>query len=450
MPNQRREKMWSSKELISTLRVFRKGGKLVVLARRRINLLPHRLFCRVRQPAPPFPVKKAPSSKESSLVILQMSPPRNKRDFLSNKDEASSQSSEEAVLLFDPPKGKGNKKTVEGKPDASPGKVSLPLEELPSKEGSPEQKSTPTSEVMEDLFDMLEGGEEASNDTKEGDEVEVKEEPEDLESFLNYLRRVGNCNKQLLFPWLDATGYPKVVQLDVAEEEIPAYIERMLKDSHKWKDEKDVLASIEEIDEEDKIVRTTDKFVRNLFLRLGQALDPQMEVAKAHAASMEEAANSWQHKAIKAIEDAVAGVKKDNQGVVRDIMDESLRNTKELKRQLDELNKKYTQLQTEHAFTTAELSMKKQLNEDKVAEEDTGKITALTLELGEQRKMNPALKSQIQTLLASFSKYRAGHLKEQVELTISEKKKDSATKDDSKGGAKREGGRAPSPTWGKI
>jgi hypothetical protein len=153
----------------------------------------------------------------------------------------------------------------------------------------------------------------------------------------------------------------------------------------------------------------------------------------------------------------VTGVKKDDQGVVRDIMDESLRNTKELKRQLDELNKKYTQLQTEHAFTTAELSMKRQLKEDKVAEDYTEKITALTLELGEQRKMNAALKSQIQTLLASFSEYRAGHLKEQVELTISEKKKDSATKDDSKGGTKREGGgtkreggRASSPTWGKI
>jgi hypothetical protein len=340
------------------------------------------------QPTPPFPIKKAPSSKDSSLVILQRSSPRNKRDSLNNKDEASSQSSEEAVISIDPPKGKGNKKTVEGNPDASPGKVGSPLEDLASKDGSPEQKSTPTSEQLEDLFDMLDGGEEASNDTKEGDEVGVKEEPEDLESFLSYLRRVGSCSEQLLFPWFDATKYPKVLHFDVAEEEISAYIDRMLKDSHKWKDERDVLASTEQIEEEDKIVRTTDKFVRNLFLRLSQALDPQMEVAKAHAASMEEAANSWQHKAIQAIQDAVAGVKKDNQGVVRDIMDESLRNTKELKRQLDELNKKYTQLQTEHAFTTAELSMKNQLKEDRVAEEDTGKITALTLELGEQRKMN--------------------------------------------------------------
>ncbi len=86
-----------------------------------------------------------------------------------------------------------------------------------------------------------------------------------------------------------------------------------------------------EIDEEDKIVRVSDKFMRHLFLRLGQALDPQMEVAKAHAASMDEAANAWQQKAIKAIQDAVAGVKKDNRGVVQDIMDESWRNTKELK-----------------------------------------------------------------------------------------------------------------------
>jgi hypothetical protein len=98
------------------------------------------------------------------LVILQRSPPRNKRDSLSNKDEASSQSSEEAVLSIDPPKGKGDKKTVEGNPDTSPGKVGSPLEDLASKDGSPEQKSTPTSEELEDIFDMLDGGEEASNE----------------------------------------------------------------------------------------------------------------------------------------------------------------------------------------------------------------------------------------------------------------------------------------------
>jgi hypothetical protein len=286
------------------------------------------------QPAPPFPIKKAPTSKESSLVILQRSPPQNDGDSSKGKDEVSSQSSEEAVLVFDPPKVKGNKKTVEGKPDASPGKIGSPLlvEDLASKEGSPDQKSTPTSELMEDIFGMLEGGEETNKDSKESVEAKIKEETEDLESFMDYLRRVGNCSKQLLYPWLDATEYPKIVQLDIEDEEIPAYIERLLKDGHKWKEEKNVLASIEEIDEEDKIVRTTDKFVRTLFLRLGQAIDPQMEVAKAHAATMEEAANAWQHKAIKAIQDAVVGVKKDNQGVVRDIMDESLR----LKRQLDE------------------------------------------------------------------------------------------------------------------
>jgi hypothetical protein len=40
MPKQKREKMWSSKELFSTLRVFMKKSKLVSQA-----LLPHRLFC---------------------------------------------------------------------------------------------------------------------------------------------------------------------------------------------------------------------------------------------------------------------------------------------------------------------------------------------------------------------------------------------------------------------
>ncbi len=51
MPKQRREKMWSSKELISTLRVFMKKSKLVVLARKGIDLLPHRLFCLTRSSA---------------------------------------------------------------------------------------------------------------------------------------------------------------------------------------------------------------------------------------------------------------------------------------------------------------------------------------------------------------------------------------------------------------
>jgi hypothetical protein len=60
--------------------------------------------------------------------------------------------------------------------------------------------------------------------TEEDADVEIKEEPEDLESFMDYLRRVGNCDKQLMYPWLDATEYPKVVQLDIEDEEIPAYI----------------------------------------------------------------------------------------------------------------------------------------------------------------------------------------------------------------------------------
>ncbi len=59
-----------------------------------------------KQPVPPLPSSKAPSSKDFSLAILQRSPPRNKRDPLRNKDEVSSQSSEEAVLELDPPRDK--------------------------------------------------------------------------------------------------------------------------------------------------------------------------------------------------------------------------------------------------------------------------------------------------------------------------------------------------------
>jgi hypothetical protein len=121
-----------------------------------------------KQPVPPFPVNKAPSFKDSPLVILQRSSPRNKRDSLRNEDETSSQSSEEAVLEVDPPRGKGNKKIVEVKPDASPGKVGSPLGDLASKESTPEQKGTRTSEILDETIDILQDENDSKKDNYRG------------------------------------------------------------------------------------------------------------------------------------------------------------------------------------------------------------------------------------------------------------------------------------------
>ncbi len=123
-----------------------------------------------KQPVPPLPSSKAPSSKDSSLVILQRSPLRKKKDPLRNNDEVSSQSSEEAVLELDPSRDKGNKKTVEGEPDASTGKEGgSPLEDLPSKE------STPTSELLNDVIKILQNENDSKKDIEDDVDEEIKE-----------------------------------------------------------------------------------------------------------------------------------------------------------------------------------------------------------------------------------------------------------------------------------
>jgi hypothetical protein len=77
------------------------------------------------------------------------------------------------------------------------------------------------------------------------------------------------------------------------------YIERGLSSSHKWKDDEGVHKTLMEIDIEDNIIRGNDKYVRMLYLRLGKALEPHTKIAKAHAATMKEAAFTWQQRAIK-------------------------------------------------------------------------------------------------------------------------------------------------------
>ncbi len=70
---------------------------------------------------------------------------------------------------------------------------------------------------------------------------------------------------------------------------------------------------------------------------------------------MKEAALAWQEKAIKSINDTAAALQKDNKRVIRDIKSEASQETKELKKQLEALNKKHTDLQTEFSFTSAAL-----------------------------------------------------------------------------------------------
>jgi hypothetical protein len=91
------------------------------------------------------------------------------------------------------------------------------------------------------------------------------------------------------------------------------------------------------------------------------------------------------------------------------------RSANELRKQLDDLTKKHSDLQIECSFARAALTLKEQ---SKIGQESTAsanKITELILELGEQRKNNEELRKQMQDLFASFTEYRAGHLKDSIE-----------------------------------
>ncbi len=77
--------------------------------------------------------------------------------------------------------------------------------------------------------------------------------------------------------------------MDVSEETVNQYIERVLSHSHKWKDDEGFHMTLQEIDVEDKIIRSNYRYVRMLYLRLGKALEPHTEITRAHAATMKEA-----------------------------------------------------------------------------------------------------------------------------------------------------------------
>ncbi len=56
-----------------------------------------------------------------------------------------------------------------------------------------------------------------------------------------------------------------------------------------------------------------------IYLRLGKAVHLHTGIAKEHAATMKEAAFTWQQRAIKLIEEASCNVQKDNKSTIKDI-----------------------------------------------------------------------------------------------------------------------------------
>ena len=85
------------------------------------------------------------------------------------------------------------------------------------------------------------------------------------------------------------------------------------------KDTEEVNKALQAIDLEDEIVRGNDKYLRKVYLRLGQALHLHAGIAKEHRAAMSEAAHTWQLRAIRLIEQATNSVQMDNKKNLEDI-----------------------------------------------------------------------------------------------------------------------------------
>ncbi len=82
----------------------------------------------------------------------------------------------------------------------------------------------------------------------------------------------------------------------------------------------------------------------------------------------------------------------DNRKTIKDIQNEAQKTTNDLKKQLEELNKKLSDLQTEHSFACAASTLKEETKIGQEPAASANKITELTLELGEQRKSNEDLR----------------------------------------------------------
>ena len=395
-----------------------------------------------KQPAHPPPFKEVPSSKEAPLTLLQRSPPKTetKEDRKHKvKEESSSESSQEAELDASLASNRGNKKNGQATLAASPAEADQVDEK---KDGScsdcePSQLRSPAEDSPAESVDILEGFLEDSMDDSPPQNSEM-----DPISLTELLKKTGDI-QVLLYGWQSAKDYPKLSPIEVSEEEMDRHIERVLKDSHRWKDTEEVNKALQAIDLEDEIVRGNDKYLRMVYLRLGQALHLHAGIALEHRASMREAAHTWQLRAIRLIEQATNSVQEDNRKNLAEIRNESQKVNKELTRQLDELNKKYSDLQTEHSFACAALKMKEDSKGVQESDESGGKITQLTLELGEQRKSNQELRSQLNELVSNFASYRAG--KNPIESVSRKECEGDSTKNNA--GSDRI---STSPNWGKT
>jgi hypothetical protein len=264
---------------------------------------------------------------------------------------------------------KGNKKNVQDNLDTSPTDISSESKdaEMQGEEDEGGLLGLTPSPIFLDGF-----GE--SSLFSENSERALK----DLSSHLKYLG-----DKTFFLRWHSAKEHPKLDPMEVSKSDMEEYIERVLANSHKWKDVQGVRLTLDEINETDQIIRVNDDYVRSLYFRLGRALEPHTALAKEHAMFMKEAANTWQQYAIKLISEAVIGVQSENKNNVKEIKNEAQKNATDLKRQLEVLNKKYYELQTEHNFARAALTLKEQVNAGQELATNSAKITELTLELGD-------------------------------------------------------------------
>ncbi len=116
-----------------------------------------------------------------------------------------------------------------------------------------------------------------------------------------------------------------------------------------------------------------------------------------------------------------------------------------MKKQLEELTKKYNDLQTEHSFANAALALKEENIIGQESAASANKIKELTLELGVQRKSNEDLRKQMHELFANFTAYRAGHIKSSIKSDVKAKRDGDSVRNNA--GSDRI---STSPAWGKT
>ena len=298
-----------------------------------------------KTPAHPPPVKMAPPS--ASLPLAKLGKESKRKDSKERKgsvDKSSpySESSEEHVLDTNLIKEeKEDKKTAEVKPGTSPdlgtpnSEDALMLSDLLDEDGTnncDDISHEERSPINDDLLKFI--AERSDDDTtiaKQDNAVSTVGKQEDAgviaADFEKYIQAIQN-NNIVTRSWCDAKEFPALKQVEPENADIDKYIEDVLAHSHKWKDQKDVKCSMDEVDLKDQMARTNCKYTKNLFLRLGVASNPHLEMAKVHAASMKTSALTWQEKAINSINEVAANIQQDNKKTLRDIKRKLLKKPK--------------------------------------------------------------------------------------------------------------------------